>query len=168
MLRSKRNFTFLYNHNSNYHICLIDDDSYNNLIPGWTIKLSMVPDPIKKHVRLLANLNLLYTYGGISVPPSFLCFKNFNDLFNSCKYNEQPFICQNINRSVNTKFNFVPDPTIIGSNKQSKFLEEFIKMMEIIISKDFTHNSYINGEIEQWCQKKANEGAINLLTPKEE
>ena len=68
-------------HNPNYHICLIDDMSFNTLIENWNIDLEQIPDPIKKNVRYLAQLKILETYGGIMIPSYFLCCKNIDPLF---------------------------------------------------------------------------------------
>ena len=35
-------------HNPNFHICLIDDTSFNNLLPGWTIDITKVGEPQKQ------------------------------------------------------------------------------------------------------------------------
>tara|TARA_Y100000389_G_scaffold118921_1_gene116085 strand:- start:2604 stop:3161 length:558 start_codon:yes stop_codon:yes gene_type:complete len=37
--------------------------------------------PIKERVRRLAKMKLLYHYGGLVVPPSFLCLKNLQPLY---------------------------------------------------------------------------------------
>ena len=34
-----------------FHICLIDDDSFMKLIPTWTIELSTVPEPMRTRYR---------------------------------------------------------------------------------------------------------------------
>ena len=64
-----------------FNICLIDDNSFNNLIPGWNIDLETIPEPNRKNYRQLGFLHLLYVYGGIHVPSSMLCFNNLIDIF---------------------------------------------------------------------------------------
>ena len=56
-----------------FYICLIDDNSFANLIPNWNIDMTMVSDPILSNIRQLALAKLIYIYGGINVPISFLC-----------------------------------------------------------------------------------------------
>ena len=55
-----------------FHICLIDDDSFSKLIPTWDAPLSNMPDPKKSQYRQLGLAQLLYYYGGIIVPPTSL------------------------------------------------------------------------------------------------
>jgi hypothetical protein len=84
---------------NDFNICLIDDDSFSKLIPSWTINMKLVPEPKKTHYRQLGISKLLYFYGGIVVPNSFLCRKNLKPLYlEGIQYNT-PFVCENINRS---------------------------------------------------------------------
>ena len=48
-----------------FNVCLINDDSFSKLIPGWQIDMNLISDPIKKHMRILAIAKILYYYGGI-------------------------------------------------------------------------------------------------------
>lgn len=88
-----------------FHICLIDDASFANLIPTWnetqTSSISWnnvakhpqdaasthvhdivaTSDPVKSYLRELGMLQLLYFYGGIRVPNSFLCLKSLMPLY---------------------------------------------------------------------------------------
>ena len=63
-----------------FNICLIDDRTFNALIPGWTIDMSQVGDPLKSKIRELALAKILYHYGGCLIPGSLKCFKNFIDV----------------------------------------------------------------------------------------
>ena len=48
---------------NSFHICLIDDESFSQLIPAWSISLSTVAEPIKHRLREygMSTFCLLYT-----------------------------------------------------------------------------------------------------------
>ena len=79
-----------------FNICLIDDDSFTKLIPGWTINLHSLASPIKQNIRQLAITKLLYNYGGMLVPASFTCFKNLHELYTNTLENSDAFVFQNV------------------------------------------------------------------------
>jgi hypothetical protein len=59
-----------------FNICLIDDDTFGKILPGWTVDFDRISDPVKNKMRNLALTRVLYHYGGLTVPASFLCMKN--------------------------------------------------------------------------------------------
>ena len=144
--------------NQDYHICLIDDDSFNNLIPNWTLELDTIAEPSKDRVRLLAQLKLLYYYGGIFVPSSFLCFRSFYELAN----NEKPFIFENLNLTLHPD-EYLPDYRFMGAKKEDKTIDAFIHYMEVLCSEDFTDAATVLGKIQEWCRCRINDGIIDLI-----
>ena len=64
-----------------FNICLVDDNSFEKLIDGWSIDFTKMDITMRNKVRTLAMCKLLHMYGGINVPPSFLCNKNLKDLY---------------------------------------------------------------------------------------
>ena len=64
-----------------FNISLIDDDSFEKLIPNWNISLSELAEPIKTHFRRLAIVKLLYYYGGMNVPSSMVTLKDLLPLY---------------------------------------------------------------------------------------
>ena len=67
----------------NFNICLIDDSSFEKIIPEWTICLDGLADPIKSRVRVLALTKLLHTYGGMLLPNSTIVLKDLKVLYDS-------------------------------------------------------------------------------------
>jgi hypothetical protein len=59
---------------NSFHICIIDDKTFGKIIPGWNINMSFLAEPILGYVRQMAIAKLIHSYGGMSVPISFLCF----------------------------------------------------------------------------------------------
>ena len=146
-----------------YHVCLIDDDSFNKLIPNWVLNVTNVAEPSKDKVRLLAMLKLLDLYGGMIVPSSFLCLKSLDPLYKDTI--NSPFLISNMNKSANPVGDFLPDPSFMGSQKQDPWIQSFIQFMEIIVSSDYTNTSVIQGDINKWCREQINLGNANEICP---
>jgi hypothetical protein len=145
---------------ADFNICLIDDNSFDRLLPGlWrriaedinhpnifrtSFNLITTPEPQRTNLRQLALLELIYRYGGILVPPSFLCFQNLKILINK---SQNPFIVENINKgganqiSAKTEFpnelfrsgiGFSPDANFFGcNNKQNTVIKNWINEFHI-------------------------------------
>ena len=64
-----------------FNICLIDDESFNKLLPLWDVHVSSMAEPVKSQYRELGMARLLQVYGGMVVPNSFLCIKNLKKLY---------------------------------------------------------------------------------------
>tara|TARA_B100002019_G_scaffold270442_1_gene264032 strand:+ start:122 stop:1162 length:1041 start_codon:yes stop_codon:yes gene_type:complete len=122
-----------------FNICLIDDQSFTKLIPGWNIDLSNVPNPVKQYYRNLAMTQLIYVYGGMAVPNSFICLKNLKPLYDDCIANKKPFVTQTINRTSNLQREnlgsyFIPGIDIIGAEKNDPIILElgdYLKQLNI-------------------------------------
>jgi hypothetical protein len=118
-----------------FNICLIDDESFSKLIPSWDIDLVNMAEPMKAHMRELAMSQILYYYGGMIVPNSFVCIKNLKGLYNEGIRNNKPFVTEYINRSINLlrqkqKMLFTPNTFFMGANKNDptiKILIEYLK-----------------------------------------
>lgn len=118
-----------------FNICLIDDETFSKLIPSWDIDLATVAEPHKSHYRHIGMLQLIYYYGGMVVPNSFLCLKNLKSLYDSGIANGEPFVCENVNRSVNVakenhKRLFMPDITMMGAPKNNPSIKDFIEFLK--------------------------------------
>ena len=61
---------------ADFHICLIDDKAIQKLLPLWNINLQNKASPIREHLRGLALTKILYNYGGMLVPASFVCLNS--------------------------------------------------------------------------------------------
>ena len=64
-----------------FNICIIDDNVFNKLIPDWTIHVNRLTHPLRPHMRELAMAQLLNKYGGMRLPPSFVCFQDLITLY---------------------------------------------------------------------------------------
>ena len=153
-------------HNPNYHICLIDDMSFNTLIENWTIDLEQIPDPIKENVRYLAQLKILEIYGGIMMPSYFLCCKNIDPLFNQCYIKQKPFIINNLNHSINITHDTIPNKLFIGCLKNDNAIKELIHNQQIIISKNQSGDLLFKETINHYCLNMINQKKITPIDGK--
>jgi len=88
------------NHCSNdFNVCLIDDAAFERLLSGWDYgNIQHLPEPEKSRVRLLGLLKLVYVYGGIVVPNTFICMKNLYSFY-EYETHQEPRACVFANRN---------------------------------------------------------------------
>jgi hypothetical protein len=147
-----------------FTICIIDDNSFAKLIPGWTIDLGKLTEPILSYVRQLAIANLIYNYGGVSTPISFLCFKDLIGLYQKGTADDTMFVCENVSSNVSATNNlFYPDTNFMGAKKNNKMMNEYIEYMQRLISSDFTAQAEFLGNFDKWANKKINQRQIRLI-----
>jgi hypothetical protein len=147
------------NCDDSFKICLIDDGSFEKLIPNWSVKLNKLSDPVLPYVRQLGILQLLHRYGGMVVPPSFLCFKDLMPLYEKGLSNTSMFVGENVNTNV-TSNEFSPDIHFMGAVKESPVIENFIEFLRRTISTDYTAQPDFNGEFSQWIINHASSISI--------
>jgi hypothetical protein len=159
--------TIIKNCDDSFMICFIDDNSFGKLIPDWNIDLSKIGDPILSHIRQLAIIKLIYKYGGLSLPISFLCFKNLKELYERGTNYNKMFIGENIDNNItSTHFDFYPNLELVGANKNNETISELIDFMQRIISNDYTDQVDFLGDFNRWCNKRVETGKINLIEGK--
>lgn len=147
-----------------FKIILIDDGSFEKLIPNWNINMSIISDPMKCYIRQLAMAKLVYAYGGLNVPISFLCFKDLIGLYNRGTHDDAMFVCENYDLNVtSTNKLFYPDSHFMGAKKENETVKEFINFMERTISEDYTAQTRFLGEFDKWCDNKIAKGKMRLI-----
>jgi hypothetical protein len=147
-----------------FNVCLIDDDTFTNILPGWTVDLSLVADPIKMKIRKLALAKVLYNYGGFLLPSSFLCFQNLTPLYERLTDGGKMFVGELIARTeVSDKVKFFPSTKFMGCKKGSQTMADYISYLEINVSTDFTAESKFMGAYNRWCYEKITRGEMNMI-----
>ena len=147
-----------------FHICLIDDESFGKLMPDWTIDVSLIADPVKSKMRELALAKLLYRYGGLRVPPSFICFQSLRPLYNYYLARHTMFVAEMLNKTTSASQTlYFPNTTFLGCKKDAPLMLEYINYLEHLISQDFVEESNILGATGQWCKAKSLTGAVGLI-----
>jgi hypothetical protein len=158
------------NHCGNeYHICLIDDSTFSKLIPSWEIDLPNIAEPFRSQYRQLGLLELVYYYGGLIVPNSFLCLKSLKSLYDS--NTSSPFIFEKINRSTNIVSNsirgkrlFMPDIGFLGSKKNDPIILDIIKILKKRSQNPHFTNEYeFLGDMDQIALSLVDENKITLI-----
>ena len=150
---------------NDFHICIIDDNSFKKLLPEWSVNMSIISDPIKENIRKLGWVKLLKKYGGMIVPPSFLCMRNLIELYNSGINGDKMFLCEMTDRNItSTTHEFYPNMNFMGAHKETLILDNLIDFMQRIISNDYTSQSIFLGDFNRWCNSKTRE--INVIDGK--
>lgn len=149
-----------------FNICLINDDTFDKIIPGWTIDLERTADPVKCQLRMLALSRVLYYYGGLLVPPSLLCFNNLNDAhYNALNYGADALVGEFMDTNVTSEdVIYAPNPSLLlGCKKHSEVMKEYGEYLENLISRDYTAQWKFMGSCSSWWTKKVNAGQAALL-----
>ncbi len=147
-----------------FKICLIDDTSFEKLIPGWNINMNTISQPIITNMRQLGMMKLLHIYGGMVCPCSFLCMRNLIGMYEKGTRNGKMFICENNDRSISsTETQFTPDIHFCGASKDTDVVKDLSHFIQHIISTDSTAESKFVDDIGQWCLYKIQMGKIILI-----
>jgi len=147
-----------------FTICIIDDNSFHKLIPSWNINMSKISNPILDNTRTLGLMKLLYIYGGMICPISFLCIRDLIDLYYKGTNNNKMFLCETIDRNItSTTFNYYPNLSFCGSTKENITLNNLIEFMQRVMSTDYTAESVFLGDFNRWCENRIRKGQINFI-----
>ena len=117
-----------------FNVCLIDDDSFSQLIPGCTTQVSELAEPMRHNYRELAMAELLYIYGGFIVPNTFVCMHNLITLYSESIVNDKPFVCelQNHSETINShniSHAFSPSCRFMGAPKRCPMIREMVEYL---------------------------------------
>ena len=146
------------------NICLIDDSSFQKLIPNWTVDVNMLADPIKSKIRELALARLLHFYGGYLVPNSFICFQDLTNYFNMLSSNNKMFVGELVDRnSTSTYVNFFPNTKFMGCQKDCPIMKDYCSYLETLVSHDFTDESNFLGSSNKWINQMVQQGQVNVI-----
>lgn len=150
-----------------FTICIIDDKSFIHLLDNFQLKLDRIPEPIKSNVVKLSLMKLLYKYGGLLCPISFLCMNDLVDIYNNGILNNKMFLCETLDRNVtSTSCTFYPNINFCGAPKENNTLNELINYMEWTISNDYTAENQFLGNFDRWCDNKIKSNIINFVDGK--
>jgi hypothetical protein len=151
---------------NDFHICLIDDETFSKLIPTWDIDLPFIAEPIKTYIRELGLAQLIYYYGGMVVPNSFLCCKNLIGLYSNGISGMLPFACENINHTQHFTDRpiFIPDAYFYGAPKNNETVKEYIEVLKKKCSNHhFTSEYEFRGHTSRIFQHFIREQKMNII-----
>ena len=154
-----------------FNVCLINDNSFIDLIEHWNIDINKISEPIKTNIRNLAFARILDNFGGLILPDSYLCLENIKDLYDKGVENNKLFVgelfSKNINKVENkltTRTAYHPSPKFMGCNKDNDVIKCYINFLEYLISVDSTDENNFTGSIEKWLNDKIMQDKINVIT----
>ena len=147
-----------------FTICMIDDSSFKKLIPGWNINMSTISDPVLSKMRMLGLMKLLYMYGGLQCPLSFVCLKDLNELYAKGIRGEKMFVCETVDRNItSTDMDFYPNLRFCGAPKECETVKELCEHIQATISNDYTAESKFLGDFNKWCAQKIQSKQMNMI-----
>lgn len=150
-----------------FNICLIDDNSFYNLIPGWDINLDAVPEPNKQKYRLLALLHLVYIYGGLHVPSSLLCFNNLINIFSDYVSEDTFVVSESIPTSiVSEQTSHFPNFNVFGALKNNNTLLKLINTLEHKVLRNLTDEMKFRGSLEKELLHLIDDKKCNVIPGK--
>lgn len=141
-----------------FNICLIDDETFSKLIPTWEVNMAMLSEPHKSSYREIGMLQLLYLYGGIIAPNSFVCIKNLLPLLSE----RQPFVMEVVNRTSKVG-NFAPSTKFMGAQKGCPQIKAMLAENKVDVNGHFTAESRFVGNTSLWLRDNPN---FNVMSGK--
>ena len=150
-----------------FNVVLINDASFGNLIPGWTVELHRLADPVKSHIRSLAITKILYYYGGLLVPNSMLMLRDLKPLYDEmCGYNKM-FVGEKVARGSTAVYTrFYPSKEFMGCKKNSNSMDLDIKKLENLSSSDNMEEMDFDGNCDRYLYELSTQGKIQLICGK--
>ena len=149
---------------SSFTICIIDDNAFDKLIPDWSIDLNLISSPIVDNVRKLGMMKLMYKYGGMVCPLSFLCIKDLIGLYKKGTRNDKMFVGEKTNRNItSSSYDFYPDLNFCGAPKNNTTVGSLIDFIQRTISNDSTAESEFLGVFNRWCNARIKSGDIVMI-----
>jgi len=150
---------------NSFTICIIDDKSFDTLIPDWSINMNYISSPISDKMRMIGLMKLLHKYGGMLCPISFLCMKDLIELYQKATRNGKMGICEMVNHNItSTTYDFYPNLNFCFSPKECNTLSQLIDFIQRTISRDYTAESVFLGEFDRWCESRVRKGEINMIS----
>jgi hypothetical protein len=152
------------NCDKSFTICIIDDTSFKKLIPGWNINMTSISDPILSNMRMLGMMKLLYIYGGMHCPISFLCLKDLNELYIKGTRGDKMFVCETVDRNItSTDVDFYPNLSFCGAPKECETVRELCNFIQRTASHDYTADTKFLGDYDKWSKEGIHSGKINMI-----
>lgn len=147
-----------------FNVCLIDDDSFTNIIPGWNVDMSRAAEPIRSKMRDLALARILKCYGGLIVPPSFLCTKNLIGAYKKMTANGCLMTASMVNTNITSAHvDYMLSNKMLGCQKNCPLIDQYIQYLEHLVSTDYTSESVFEGNADRWLLIPRS--GINVINP---
>ena len=139
-----------------FNICVIDDNIFTKIIPNWNINISLIAEPLKTNIRKLALSQILYIYGGLLVPNSFVCYTSLIDLYENGVKNDKLLVNEFNLLDKHNKSNI----KFLGCKKDCNVMKEYILYLEKLNSTDFTSENKFLEYDNKWFNYNKN---VNII-----
>lgn len=146
-----------------FNVVLVDDAAFQRLLPNWTIKVQNLPFPLKQHLRDLAMAKVLYKYGGMTVPASFICLKDLKPAYSELLKGAGKTMFAGEFVSRNDSVAFFPDSKLMGCTKESPVMQQYIAYLEPLVSSDYTNEYEFLGQNDRWLYKQIIAKKMSML-----
>ncbi len=146
-----------------FNICLIDDESFSNLLPNWDIELHKMPDPARSQYRELGMFKILQLYGGLVIPNSFVCIKNLKSFYEDGVRENKPFVCENVNKIGVSSNDFIPITYIMGTMKNDDIIIEMIEKLDNLLSTTHAISNKFVEDVSRICIQYIQDDKMNLI-----
>jgi len=147
-----------------FKVCLIDDYSFEKLLPNWTTKLSRIPNPIKANVRKLAFAKLLSKYGGLFVPASFACTANLRETYDRMSAEHEMFVTEiQAYTTAGAGDTHEFSDVFMGGTKNAELLTEYETYIATLISVDTSANPDFSGTLNRWSASQISMGRMGYI-----
>lgn len=155
---------------SDFHVCLIDDDSFNKLIPKWSVDMEHIEYTAKNKYRTLGMLKLVEHYGGLVVPSSFVCMKSLKPLASSVSMSGAPFFFETYAKYQNNSSEITNEKTpmlqFFGAPKNDEVFRKVAYMMETMILDDDTDEMNMTEQFQNYVKSLVRTKEIYLFDGK--
>ena len=149
---------------SDFNVCFIDDQSFGKLLPNWNVDMDKLADPVKGHMRHLALIKVLYYYGGMLVPPSYLALKELTGLYDTGLEKTDCFVVEGRNKnSSSTYVPLFPSHDFMGCKKESPVMKDLMLFTERLCSRDHTDEQIFLGELDKKCNEYVQYNKMGLV-----
>ena len=152
---------------SHFNVCMIDDETLVNIIPGWNTEIDKLSDPIKGKLRDLAQAYILKYYGGMFVPASFLCTKNLANMYYDNVLDGKMFVGELNNENITSdKLDVFVSKKFMGAHKNAKIIDKYIHYIQSLISVDYTCESIFKGGPDAWLYEQSKLDNVTVINAK--
>lgn len=153
--------------NDNFNVCIINDDSLHKVLPSWSIDMKKLANPTRCHFRQLALMKLLYNYGGMIIPSSYLALKDLDSMYYENISDTGCFTAKLPSNSILSNIsNSQPSIYFMGCEKQNTIVKELCQELELLNTTDYTNDRDFNGNIERLLNKYIMNKKLTLISGK--
>jgi len=134
-----------------FNICLIDDNTFQKLVPNWDISIRKLASPLREHVRALAMAKLLYTFGGLTIPNSMIVLKDLKPLYTKSIAGTGCMVGETLPESETSSYTeMFPNYKILGCKRECPVMKEYVGYLEVLNSRDYTAEIDFCGDINRF------------------